>query len=174
MAFQEGALFDSLSVFDNVAFPLRRHTREDERWIRKRVAECLEQVGLPGIEQRRTWELSTGMRRRVGFARAIALKPSVLLFDEPTAGLDPMMISLIHQVIGALARRPGTTSVMVTHDLRSALAVGDRIALLFQGSVVADAPAHDFVTLSHPVVKQFVAGSVAPGVPGGEAVSGSM
>lgn len=158
MAFQEGALFDSMSVFDNVAFPLRRHTRLSDAEVRLRVLECLARVGLSGAERRRPVELSVGMRRRAGFARAIALEPDILLFDEPTAGLDPMLISVIDEVISDLARRPGTTTVMVTHDLVSAKRVGTRAALLFHGKVVADAPVDLFFQLPDPAVRQFIEG----------------
>lgn len=158
MLFQFGALFTDMSVFDNVAFPLRRHTRLSDAEVRLRVLECLARVGLSGAERRRPVELSVGMRRRAGFARAIALEPDILLFDEPTAGLDPMLISVIDEVISDLARRPGTTTVMVTHDLVSAKRVGTRAALLFHGKVVADAPVDLFFQLPDPAVRQFIEG----------------
>lgn len=157
-AFQEGALFDSMSVFDNIAFALRRHTALPPGEIRDRVTNCLQLVRLHGVEQRRPSELSTGMRRRVGFARAIVLEPEVLLFDEPTAGLDPVMVTVVNRVIVDLARRLRATTVMVTHDLRSARAVGERIAFLFRGRITADAPADRFAALDQPEVRQFVDG----------------
>jgi phospholipid/cholesterol/gamma-HCH transport system ATP-binding protein len=158
MVFQEGALFDSMSVFDNIAFPLRRHTQMSAAQVRARVEECLELVHLPGTELRRPSELSTGMRRRVGFARAITLEPEILLFDEPTAGLDPVLVSVINGVIAELTRRLHVTSLTVTHDLQSARVIGDRIALLFRGRLVADAPPDRFFQLPDPVVRQFIEG----------------
>lgn len=160
MAFQEGALFDSLSTYENVAFPLRRHTRWSQEQIDARVRVCLSTVRLTGVEAKRPSELSAGMRRRVGFARAIALSPEILLFDEPTAGLDPVMVTAIAQVITSLHRDLGATTVMVTHDLQSARKVADRVALLFGGKIVASAKTEDFFSLEHPAVRQLVRGSL--------------
>lgn len=156
MAFQEGALFDSMTVFDNVAFPLRRHARLGGAALAKRVAECLELVHLPGAATKRPSELSTGMRRRVGFARAIALEPEILLFDEPTAGLDPPMVHSIDEVIRELATRLHITTVVTTHDLRTAYSVGARLLLLGGGALVADAPRERFFGEPHPQVQQLL------------------
>lgn len=156
IAFQEGALFDSMTVFDNVAFPLRRHTSWSRRQIRERVRACLALVRLPGVEDRLPSQLSTGMRRRVGFARAIALEPEFLLFDEPTAGLDPMTARIIDQGISTLCVQLRATTVVVTHDLATARGVAHRVALLFGGKIVADAPVERFFTLPHPAVRQLV------------------
>ncbi len=147
MAFQEGALFDSMTVWDNVAFPLKRAGRGREREIAARVAECLEMVHLEGAEQKMPAELSGGMRRRVGFARAIALEPEILLFDEPTTGLDPVIKAVIDELILELQENLHTTAVTITHDLDSAFRIADRIALLFQGRIVAYAPPEEFRAL---------------------------
>jgi phospholipid/cholesterol/gamma-HCH transport system ATP-binding protein len=157
MAFQEGALFDSMSVYDNVAFPLRRAGWEQER-IAHRVAECMDMVHLEGAERKMPAELSGGMRRRVGFARAIALEPRILLFDEPTTGLDPVIKAVIDEVIVELQEKLGSTAVVITHDLDSAFRIADRVALLFRGKIVASAPPAEFQALDDPRVVQFIRG----------------
>ncbi|MDQ2888926.1 MAG: ATP-binding cassette domain-containing protein, partial [Gemmatimonadota bacterium] len=123
MSFQEGALFDSMSVFENVAFPLRRSGRPP-REIRQRVRECLDIVHLPDVEDKRPSELSGGMRRRVGFARAIAHEPDILLFDEPNTGLDPIMTDVIDEVILNMRERLKATIVTITHNMPSAEKIG--------------------------------------------------
>jgi len=158
MSFQEGALFDSMSVGENIAFPLVRHTRLNRREIASRVAECLEMVRLPGLEEKRPSELSGGMRRRVGFARAIALKPEILLFDEPTTGLDPITTDVIVRVIEELRSRLRPTAVTITHDLKVAFQVADRVALLDGGRLVLDLPPRDFERSADPRVAAFVKG----------------
>jgi phospholipid/cholesterol/gamma-HCH transport system ATP-binding protein len=157
MAFQEGALFDSMSVHDNVAFPLRRAGWERGR-IERRVAECMDMVHLEGAERKMPAELSGGMRRRVGFARAIALEPRILLFDEPTTGLDPVIKAVIDEVIVELQEKLGSTAVVITHDLDSAFRIADRVALLFRGRIVACAPPAEFRALEDPRVVQFIRG----------------
>jgi phospholipid/cholesterol/gamma-HCH transport system ATP-binding protein len=158
MSFQEGALFDSMSVFDNIAFPLKRHTSKTASEIASRVGECLEIVHLQRVETKRPSELSGGMRRRVGFARAIALEPQILLFDEPTTGLDPVMTDVIDEVIVEMKERLKTTTVTITHNVSSAKKIGDRICLIFRGRIAADAPPEEFVRLPDPIVRQFVEG----------------
>ena len=157
MSFQEGALFDSMSVFDNIAFPLRRSGRP-AREVRERVRECLEIVHLPNVEDKRPSELSGGMRRRVGFARAIAHKPEILLFDEPNTGLDPIMTDIIDEVILEMRERMKPTIVTITHHIESARKIGDRVALLFGGKLLYDAPPEQFLEAKDPAVRQFVEG----------------
>jgi phospholipid/cholesterol/gamma-HCH transport system ATP-binding protein len=157
MSFQEGALFDSMSVFDNIAFPLRRSGQPPDR-VRDRVRECLEIVHLPNVEEKRTSELSGGMRRRVGFARAIAHEPEILLFDEPNTGLDPIMTEIIDEVILEMRERMKPTIVTITHHIESARKIGDRVALLFGGKLLYDARPDEFLSASDPAVRQFVEG----------------
>jgi phospholipid/cholesterol/gamma-HCH transport system ATP-binding protein len=158
MSFQEGALFDSMTVGENVAFPLRRHTRMTASEVRERVAECLEMVRLPGIELKRPSELSGGMRRRVGFARAIALKPEILLFDEPTTGLDPINTDALVRVIQHLRESLRPTAITITHDLKVAFQVADRVALLEGGRIRVERPPADFERSDDPRVTAFVRG----------------
>jgi len=161
MSFQEGALFDSMSVGENIAFPLVRHTKLSPGEIRDRVAECLELVQLPGLEAKRPSELSGGMRRRVGFARAIALSPSILLFDEPTTGLDPITADVIAGVILALAKRLNPTTVTITHDLKVAFAIADRVALLYGGKIHSALPPKAFEVSDDAHVAAFVRGDAS-------------
>jgi phospholipid/cholesterol/gamma-HCH transport system ATP-binding protein len=157
MSFQEGALFDSMSVAENVAFPLRRSKRKPAD-VRARVEECLEIVHLPDIGKKRPAELSGGMRRRVGFARAIAHQPEILLFDEPNTGLDPIMTDIIDEVILELRHRMKPTIVTITHHMPSARKIGDRVALLFGGHIVYDSSPEEFLHADDPAVRQFVEG----------------
>ena len=157
MSFQEGALFDSMSVFDNIAFPLRRSGQPAGR-VRERVRECLEIVHLPNVEEKRPSELSGGMRRRVGFARAIAHEPEILLFDEPNTGLDPIMTDIIDEVILEMRERMKPTIVTITHHIESARKIGDRVALLFGGRLLYDAKPEEFLEAQDPAVRQFVEG----------------
>ena len=158
MCFQMAALFDSMSVFENVAFALKRHTQMTQKEIAMRVDECLAMVGLRGTDKLKPSELSGGMKRRVGFARAIALKPKYLLFDEPTTGLDPVMTDVIGRIILDLKHELGVTSVTITHDLKSAFMIGDRIALLFQGECIAIEKPEAFKVNPNPVLQQFLRG----------------
>jgi phospholipid/cholesterol/gamma-HCH transport system ATP-binding protein len=133
MLFQSGALFDSMTVFENVAFPLREHTDMSEEEIARNVREKLELVNLPGTEHLMPVDLSGGMRKRVGLARSIVLDPKVILYDEPTTGLDPITSQTINDLIVDLQTKLSVTSVVVTHDIHSAFSVGDRVAFLHQG-----------------------------------------
>lgn len=160
VVFQGGALFDSLSVFENVAMPLRLHTHTGDREIGARVAELLEQVGLAGIEDHYPAELSGGMQKRVAVARALALRPELVLFDEPTAGLDPASARLICELIGTLRRDLCETAVVVTHDLACAFMVSDWIALLHAGRIVEVAPPEAFRSSPRPEVQKFLEGAL--------------
>ena len=133
MLFQGGALFDSMNVFENVAFPIREHTKSTEKEISDRVAEKLSMIGLPGIQKKLPSELSGGMKKRVALARSIALDPEIILFDEPTTGLDPINSEKINELIADLNKRLKATFVVVTHDIVSAKAIADRIAFLHGG-----------------------------------------
>ena len=159
VVFQGAALFDSLTVFDNIAFPLRLHTRISEDEIRLRVAGLLERVGLPGIEERHPAELSGGMAKRVGIARALVLGPELVLFDEPTAGLDPGSARMICELIVELRRDICETSVVVTHDLQCAFASSDEIAFLHQGEIIEVAQPKDFRRSPRPEVQRFLEGT---------------
>ncbi len=162
MSFQEGALFDSLNVFENIAFPLRRHTRMNAGEIAARVRECLALVHLDGVENKWVNELSGGMRRRVGFARAIALSPEILLFDEPNTGLDPITAAAIDRVIVEMRENLPVTMVTITHDMKSAQRIADRIAMLRAGQIVAVAAPDEFVRLPDRYIQSFLAGEPYP------------
>jgi phospholipid/cholesterol/gamma-HCH transport system ATP-binding protein len=157
MSFQEGALFDSMSVYDNIAFPLRRSGRRPAQ-VRKRVEECLELVQLPDVAAKRPSELSGGMRRRVGFARAISHEPEILLFDEPNTGLDPIMTDIIAEVILGIRKQLRATIVTITHHIASAKKIGDRLAMLSGGHILFQGSPDEFMKSSDPAVRQFVEG----------------
>jgi phospholipid/cholesterol/gamma-HCH transport system ATP-binding protein len=156
--FQSGALFDSLSVYENVAFPLREHTRLKEREIRERVAGKLAMVGLDGKQALMPAELSGGMRKRVALARAIALDPEVMLYDEPTTGLDPIRADVINELILKLNDELHVTSVIVTHDINSAFKVADRLVMLWSGKVILEGKADDFRHAANEDVRRFILG----------------
>jgi phospholipid/cholesterol/gamma-HCH transport system ATP-binding protein len=159
MVFQSAALFDSLSVYENVAYPIREHRDWDEAGVRARVAECLASVGLEGVESLAPAELSGGMRKRVGVARAIALGPRVILYDEPTTGLDPANSRRIGELIRQLQRELGVTSVVVTHDLELCFAVSDRVALLREGRLVAQGSVGEMRSPDQPAMREFLEGA---------------
>jgi phospholipid/cholesterol/gamma-HCH transport system ATP-binding protein len=158
MVFQSAALFDSLSVYENVAYPLREHRRWDEARIAARVGECLAAVGLAGVERKMPAELSGGMRKRVGVARGIALEPRVILYDEPTTGLDPANQRRVAELIRSLQQRLGVTSVVVTHELELCFSVSNRVALLRQGRIAAQGSADEMRRSDHPDVRAFLSG----------------
>ena len=158
MLFQGAALFDSLTVFENIAYPLREHLKLTEREIRERVAEKLQVVGLSGIEEKMPAELSGGMKKRVGLARAIATEPEIILYDEPTTGLDPMTAQRINDLIIELQRKLGITTIVVTHDLHCVKTVSDRIAMLHEGKIVAVGTWEELVTSNIQVVQDFIGG----------------
>jgi phospholipid/cholesterol/gamma-HCH transport system ATP-binding protein len=157
--FQGAALFDSMTVGENVGLALAEHARMSRAEIAERVRECLELVGLDHVEHLKPASLSGGMRKRVGLARAIAMHPSIVLYDEPTTGLDPIMADVINELIRSLQRRLGVTSIVVTHDMTSAYKVGDRLAMLHAGKIVFSGTAEETRTTSDPLVRQFIVGS---------------
>jgi phospholipid/cholesterol/gamma-HCH transport system ATP-binding protein len=156
MVFQLGALFDSLSVYENVGYALREHSRLDEDAIRRRVSELLEMAELSGTEALYPSELSGGMRKRVALARALAVDPKAVLYDEPTTGLDPLVTYRINSLIRNLQKRLGFTSVVVTHDLKSAFIVGDRFALLDAGKIRFSGTAEEVRNTKDELMSQFV------------------
>ena len=159
MLFQGGALFDSMTVGENVAFPLREHTRLKEKEIRSRVAAMLAEVGLHGIEEKYPSELSGGMGKRVGLARALALEPEIVLFDEPTTGLDPIMSRVINELILSTQKRLGITFVIISHDVKGAFLLAHRIAMLRKGKIIARGTPEEMRENPDPVLQQFLSGS---------------
>ncbi|HEX2164596.1 MAG TPA: ABC transporter ATP-binding protein [Thermoanaerobaculia bacterium] len=163
MAFQEGALFDSMTVRQNVAFPLVRQTKLSRREVDARVDECLEMVRLTGAAEKLPAQLSGGMRRRAGFARAIAMEPDIVLFDEPTTGLDPVTTAVIDEVIVDMLRRLPSTAITITHDMTSAFRIADRIGMIYEGRIIALAPPDEIRRTADPRVRQFIEGrSIGP------------
>lgn len=158
MLFQGAALFDSMTVAENVAFGLRQSRRWAEADIRRRVSESLEMVELPGIEEKKPAELSGGMRKRVGLARAIAYRPEIVVYDEPTTGLDPVVADSIDQLIIRICQRLKVTSIAVTHDMRSAARIGQRILMLHEGRIHASGTPAEIFNSADPVVSRFVKG----------------
>ena len=158
MVFQANALFDSMNVYENIAYPLRQHMTLPESEIKRRVAQVLEWVLLPGIEQQYPQELSGGMRKRIGLARAIVTEPEILLYDEPTAGLDPVSTTVIDEMILRFQRERGVSAIVITHDLKSAMNVGNRVALLREGKVWACASPEDILAHPDPHVQNFFEG----------------
>jgi len=158
MVFQGSALFDSLSVDENVGYALRQHTTWDEEKIRARVREVLDLVGLGAIESMDPGELSGGMRKRVAVARAIALPPRILLYDEPTTGLDPSNVEKVNELILDLKGKLGVTSVVVTHDMPSALKVSDRLAMLHEGRIGALGSPEEIQATHHSLIRDFMEG----------------
>ncbi|MCU0915274.1 MAG: ABC transporter ATP-binding protein [Planctomycetes bacterium] len=160
--FQEGALFDSMTVAENISFPIRQHYKvKDWRAIEDVVKSKLAMVGLDGFQNSYPANLSGGQRKRVALARAIALNPEVILYDEPTTGLDPIRSDIINELVLKLERELGVTSVVVTHDMKSAYKVGDRIIMLHNGKVIADGDADYIRNHPHPIVQQFINGQVS-------------
>ncbi len=158
MVFQSAALFDSMSVADNVSYGIREHDRLPEREIRDRVARALHDVGLPDAAELMPSELSQGMRKRVGLARALAVRPEVLLYDEPTTGLDPVSTERINALIVETKRLYNVTSVVVTHDMASAFQVSDRIAMVHKGFIIAAGSVEAIKRVEDPRVRDFIEG----------------
>lgn len=158
MVFQYSALFDFLTVGENVAFGLRQHTDKSDEEIQGIVTQMLDLVGLPGTQDLYPAELSGGMKKRVGLARAIAVNPEIVLYDEPTAGLDPIMSRNISRLIKKTQEQLHVTSVLVTHDMQSAFYAADRVAMLYEGHIVAIGTAEEMKNSTNPIVKAFIAG----------------
>ncbi len=156
MVFQAAALFDSMTVYENVSFPLREHTKLKEQEIRQLVREKLEIVGLRNVEGKYPADLSGGMRKRVGLARAIVLNPKIVLYDEPTTGLDPITTDYVDEMILDAKRKLGVTSVVISHDIASAFKVADKIAFLHQGHIVEEGPPEQLRSSEHPAVRVFL------------------
>ncbi len=170
MLFQDGALFDSLCVGENIAFPLMQHRRDlSAKKRRERVDEVLEMVELPGLYDRATSALSGGQRKRVGLARAIVNEPEIVLFDEPNSGLDPMTSDAIDGLIHAMKAKLGITFVVISHDIVGTINVADRIAMLYQGKLIANGPTAEVVRSEHPVLRRFLGRNlILPEGPDGE------
>jgi len=160
MLFQNAALFDSMTVFQNVAFPLEEKTRLSPAQIRDRVHEALVHVGLKGIDKKYPDMLSGGMKKRVGLARALLLNPKIILFDEPTTGLDPIICRAIHQLIKDTHKRFGYTAVIVSHEIPQIFDISDDVAMLYKGEIIEKGTAKDIRQSTHPVVRQFITGSL--------------
>jgi phospholipid/cholesterol/gamma-HCH transport system ATP-binding protein len=158
MLFQSSALFDSMTVWENVGFGLKRHTHMPDREIKEVAVEKLKMVGLVGVEDEMPSALSGGMRKRVGLARAIAMKPEILLYDEPTTGLDPIMADAINDLIIKMREELNVTSVTITHDMKSAYKIADTIAMLYNGVIVATGTSVEIQNSADPVVRQFIEG----------------
>jgi len=173
VVFQGGALFDSMSVYDNVAFPLREKSRLGAADIRARVEEKLAQVGLQGMAEKNPAEISGGMRKRVAIARALITEPQVVFLDEPTTGLDPILVNTIHQLIIDLHRTLHFTAVMVSHEIPEIFAIADRVAMLHDGVIVETGTPDSVQKSANPVVQHFIHGEVEGAAlakgPGGEA-----
>ncbi len=159
MLFQGAALFDSLAVWENVGFVFLRDKTRSEKEIKEIAAEKLKLVGLAGVEDLMPAELSGGMKKRVGLARAIAHDPEILLYDEPTTGLDPIMADAINELIVEMKERLKVTSIAITHDMTSAYKIADRIAMLYEGRIVGTGTPEEIKHTENPIVRQFITGS---------------
>ena len=165
MAFQYNALFDSMTIGENVAFPLFELTNLDDEAIDKRVKDALESVGLEGVEDKLPSELSGGMQKRAGFARAIVNEPEIIMFDEPTTGLDPIMTHIITTTIKNIQERLKATCIVISHDLPSVFAIANEIALLFEGTIIECGPVPQVRQSPNPIVQQFLQGSEIGPIP---------
>jgi phospholipid/cholesterol/gamma-HCH transport system ATP-binding protein len=163
--FQMAALFDSMSVFENVAFAPRRFTKMTEAEIHKLVIEKLELVGLRGVEHLNPSALSGGMQKRVGLARAIALDPEIVLYDEPTTGVDPILAAAVDDLIKSLNAKTGVTSIVISHDMASVFRTAHRVAMLYDGVFRLIGTPDDFKKSDDPVIRQFVEGSATGPIP---------
>ena len=158
MLFQSGALFDSMDVFENLALPLQEHTDFSDEKIKRLVAEKLKMVGMPGVEYLAPSELSGGMRKRVGLARSIILEPKVIMYDEPTTGLDPIMSDVINKLVIDLNKRLNITSIVITHDMKSVYAIADRVAMLHEGKIIFHGTVQELRDSEQKEVQNFIHG----------------
>ena len=158
MLFQSGALFDSMDVFENLALPLQEHTDFSNDKIEKLVAEKLNMVGMPGVEKLKPSELSGGMRKRVGLARSIILEPKVIMYDEPTTGLDPIMSDVINKLVIDLNKRLNITSIVITHDMNSVYAIADRVAMIYKGRIIFNGSVEELQQSELKEVQDFIHG----------------
>ena len=156
--FQDGALFGSMNIYDNVCFPLREHTKKSEKEIKQIVGDKLQMVGLQGAEKKLPGEISGGMKKRAGLARALVLDPEIILFDEPDSGLDPVRTAFLNELIIDLNRQLNSTFIVVTHDIATARRVADYIGMLYRRNLVRFGPAKDMFDSEIPVVRQFLSG----------------
>lgn len=157
MLFQDAALFDSMNVYENIAFPIREHRPTmPEDAIAELVAEKLKQVGLPGVERKMPSELSGGMRKRVGLARAIVLNPEIILYDEPTTGLDPVMSKAIDDLIVSTHQHTEATTIIISHDIRATIRIANKVAMLHDGRIVAEGTPQQMVASREPIVRDFI------------------
>lgn len=162
VVFQGGALFDSMTVYENVAFPLKEKTRADKDEIHAKVMQALEDVGLWGMEKKYPAEISGGMRKRVALARALITEPEIVFFDEPTTGLDPIILNSIHRLIIDTHKKYGFTGVIISHDIPEIFDVADRIAMLHNGMIVEVGTPDEIKNSLNPIVRQFIIGMEVP------------
>ncbi len=158
--FQNGALFDSLTIFENVAFPLREKTSLGEQEIKKKVISILDDVGLTGAENKYPAQISGGMVRRAGLARSLVRNPEIILFDEPTTGLDPIIGHAILNLIDSCHRQFGFTGILVTHEVPRAFEIVQKVAMLHEGEILIVAPPQEIVASNNPIVRQFITGNM--------------
>jgi phospholipid/cholesterol/gamma-HCH transport system ATP-binding protein len=160
MVFQRDALFDSITIWENVGFGLRRHTRLSDEEIKTKAIEKLKLVGLENVENRMPAEISGGMRKRVSLARAIAMEPAIILYDEPTTGLDPIMAHVIDELMVRMRERLEVTSIVITHDMESAYRIADHVAMLYKGKIIEMGTPEEIRNSSNEIVRQFIRGEV--------------
>lgn len=163
MLFQHAALFDSMTVGENVSFPLREHTQYSDVAIRERIEKLLSELGLPNICHKMPSELSGGMRKRVGLARALVMQPEIMLYDEPTTGLDPILSDSVDQLILETGKKFGITSVVVSHDMQAVFKIADKVALLHEGKILEEGNPEEFRDSKKPFVQQFILGKAQKG-----------
>ncbi len=166
VVFQGGALFDSITIYDNIAFPLREKFMLDERRVREKVEELLEDVGLSGMEKKYPAEISGGMKKRVALARALVTEPKIVLFDEPTTGLDPILLHSIHDLIIETHRKYGFTGLIISHDIPEIFEVVDRIAFLYKGVIAEIGTPIEIQNSKNPIVRHFLTGTYTNTVKG--------